>query len=462
MNKFTTFLTSALLSCSAYAADKAKIELSNGDTITANNIVFSKDFITVETDYSAEPITFSQSSIRRLTYSDRKQSPTSTTMIATTKRSINSPAYAPSFPTDVFIGSIQKVEDNFITLDTQIAGPLRIKTKETDKIEIRPHEKILFRMPDELKAWKGKSSTWRMEKNILVSYEQNPFLSDEVPNDGKFSFEITLLGQPSTHNIELTFNSLNVNSGSSYNQEGGISFRTSNGNARIQRFIQRNPNDISGHLDLRSYNSPVGRTTYKFEIDNPKGIVVFYVNDILVKTCIDDREEKADLKKVGSHFLFRNRTSKKIKVYDVSATTWSSITPSSNLDQRIERLKTEGQMIKLQNHDILFGEIGEIKDNIVHIKTKYLDLNIPIENIREFSLNVGATQLINMRKNDVRVKFTDGTSSTFAIVDSNKTHITGISSQFDGKVKFSLDKVVSIEFDLYNKILESDTNMRSN
>nr|NIP94978.1 hypothetical protein [Akkermansiaceae bacterium] len=119
-----------------------------------------------------------------------------------------------------------------------------------------------------------------------------------------------------------------------------------------------------------------------------------------------------------------------------------------------ELTEEEGQLIRLQNGDLVVGQVGQIIDGVLDIKTKHCDMKIPVGRMRSVNLATGEYEEPIRKKGDVRAWLREGGRLTFRLDSFGADSIKGYSQTF-GDAEFKLNAFSRLEFNIYNEEFES-------
>ncbi len=111
--------------------------------------------------------------------------------------------------------------------------------------------------------------------------------------------------------------------------------------------------------------------------------------------------------------------------------------------------------IRLRNGDRVEGEIVEIREGVVRLKTVFNEFELPVNRLRSFALRTAEEAADPelrwepiRRRGDVRAHFSDGGHVTFQLTALEDGRLVGASQTF-GSGRFDLGAFSRIEFNLY-------------
>ena len=109
----------------------------------------------------------------------------------------------------------------------------------------------------------------------------------------------------------------------------------------------------------------------------------------------------------------------------------------------------EAGRMKLRNGDSISGEVTKIADGVMHVKTPFAEVKLPVSRVRNIMLKPASLEEPIRRNGDVRAWFPDGSSIVFRLEGTSKEAITG-SSQTFGKAEFKTTAFNRLEFNIHD------------
>jgi len=109
---------------------------------------------------------------------------------------------------------------------------------------------------------------------------------------------------------------------------------------------------------------------------------------------------------------------------------------------------TPGRM-KLRNGDSIAGEVTAIADGVMHVKTPFAEVKLPVARVRNIMLKPAGLERPIRRNGDIRAWFPDGSSLVFHLDSLGKDTLTG-SSQTFGTAEFKLAAFNRIDFNVHD------------
>ena len=114
----------------------------------------------------------------------------------------------------------------------------------------------------------------------------------------------------------------------------------------------------------------------------------------------------------------------------------------------------EGQKIRLQNGDVVVGDVGLIEGGVLAVDTEFCKMKIPVDRMRTIDLSEGDYEEPIRKKGDVRAWLREGGRITFRLDSFANDTLKGYSQTF-GDVEFKLSAFSRLEFNIYNEELDS-------
>ena len=119
-----------------------------------------------------------------------------------------------------------------------------------------------------------------------------------------------------------------------------------------------------------------------------------------------------------------------------------------------EEEELDGQRIRLQNGDVVVGEVGLVQNGLLAVETEFCKMKIPVDRMRAIDLSQGDYEEPIRKKGDVRAWLREGGRITFRLDSFSKDSLKGYSQTF-GEVEFKLNAFSRLEFNIYNEDLEA-------
>lgn len=108
----------------------------------------------------------------------------------------------------------------------------------------------------------------------------------------------------------------------------------------------------------------------------------------------------------------------------------------------------------LVNGDSIEGEVLKVDGNDITLKTPFAEVTFPIVRLKNIVLKKADMETVKLYKGDVRATFEDGSRLVFRFDGVDGDKILGFSQHF-GEARFSKGSFSRIEFNIYDKKMES-------
>jgi hypothetical protein len=354
---------------------------------------------------------------------------------------------------DTVRGQLSALDDSQVTLDTWYAGQLRIRRSMASSLEVLRSERAVYSGPDAIENWSisGGKTAWSFHNGQLVSKGDGCIAREiELPDKCRISF--TLAWRSNLKFRVLLFS----NDGESATPENCYDLVCQ------RRFVYLRKRWMSGRGGggSRTIGQPANireladkeKVHMEFFIERKTGTITFYVDGRQVQTWSDDDPE------IGSfgnwlHFISEDYP---LRISQLRASPWKGELPESPGTGEDEgpALEEEGQKIRLQNGDVVIGEIGEIEEGVLSIKTKHADIRIPVDRMRTINLAGGDYEEPKLMNGDVRGWLREGGRITFQLKSFSGNTLTGYSQTF-GETKFDLNAFSRLEFNIHTEELDA-------
>ena len=360
---------------------------------------------------------------------------------------------------DIVRGQLVAVTDETITLDTWYAGRMEFRRVMVEGVEIEDRLALIYTGPTGLDGWQqqGKTPTWVFDRGALRTSASKPIGRElKLPDSCSVAFEMEWKG---SLGMNLNLFSDNLDSGS---PNRGYQISCQGGYASIRRLNTM----MGGASNMASVPEFRGNEKVRIEarINCKEGHVCLYVNG----TCkVYWKDPEAGKGKLGSGVQFDpNGSMQGLSIGKIKVSTWDGMPeiPAAGMmglrgfgmggvQPEIKRAPQpepagEGRM-KLRNGDSISGEVLEIADGKIRVKTPFAEVRLPVERVRNIMLKPASLEEPIRRNGDIRAWFPDGSAIVFRLDGSTSETFIG-SSQTFGKAEFKSAAFHRIEFNIYD------------
>ncbi|MCH7225311.1 hypothetical protein [Haloferula sp. A504] len=369
---------------------------------------------------------------------------------------------------DKLRGCLTEVTDDKIGLQTSYAGELILRRDMVDALKIESRPEVIYLGPSELGTWtQSIKDGWSLEDNALVC-KRGSSIGREIGRHDRIRFAFDVSWQENAR-FRLF---LHADSENPDDMKNGYELVCQSQYAYLRKKTANDSSTIGSSGGIREFTE---RDKIRFEIlqDLTTGRFRLMIDGRI----IDDWQEAApDPAKMGSFIHFLADHSNGTRISRIAITSWDGVVDGEwgqdrrNFGGRMFQFQNmdepepdeseasgpdESQGIKLRNGDLVDGEIVEIADGMVRLKTSFNEFELPVSRLRSFALRT-AEEAANpelrwepiRRKGDIRASFTDGGRLTFQLVGFEDGHLIGRSQTF-GEARFDLGVFSSLEFNIY-------------
>lgn len=465
MLKYIAPLISTLaLASTSFAQDKVtKISgtahLKNGQSVTGNIIEWNENSIQFSSQLFLNNVTFDIEEIMHVELDPNQaeaNKPAVNERIDHTNIQINSNKYTRPGQHGSIHGSLAAITDTHISLNTWYAGKATVAKDFIHNLDISAKGQTVFSGPGKLKGWHNNLHTnyWKeYEKGLTINQHGNISRELDLPSAIHLGFDIEW-----KNSLNLSIFIYGDQAKTSYPQTR-YELRTQQYQplrinkyvaGRYQRLNQQelNRNDPKVRNMRTAFNQKNGKARYDIYLDPKKGTHIVYVNGI---KYLEATEMNLEEVKLGNAIHLTSRKGANMRLSNLEIKKWSGSIPGSNDVAALDELAGKGQRFLLKNGDLLVGEIKEIKDGLMTVKTEDATFPIPVINMRK--IHMGETKVKRepmQEESDIKAWFHDGGWIMLKPI-SLKNGKLKASHQAFGELDFDLTAFKKIDLNLDNK-----------
>lgn len=453
------------LSLSAADSLKGQLLFLNGDTLSADILEIKPESIKIKHPYFEEESVVNTANILEVRLDNKggikkAEDQDDEAKDLTTIRI--KPRYKASNQMDTIKGSLSQNGVDFISIDTDYAGLLKIQKSKILTVDIDTHSSLHYSGPKSLEEWKNNlhNESWSFKNSALYSTENSGNIAQEInmPDSLAFSFD---LEWKNTAYLAVKFFS---DDHKMSRPDNYYEFALRNGYIYITKFTDGSSRRINEDQRLKQNNNALRRALtdeksahFDIYLDKHKGVIHIFMNGTFQKSYIDPEPTP---KKLGKALHLVSGDSSPIKLTNIRMSQWSGNMPSKNDANAFEELKGEGQRILLKNGDAIIGKTGKIQGGLMAIETEYGPLKLKIKGMRTIDLSEAPEDAPKMFKGDIKLHYNDGgwiIVKPLSIVGSKLKayHQAFGESEFNLKAFKRID--LHIYNPLYNKARKSDS-----
>lgn len=352
---------------------------------------------------------------------------------------------------DTIRGELTGLDGTHVTLRTWYGGLLKIRRSMASDLEIMRSERALYSGPTDFESWKlSDRNSWKMENGSLISTKAGG-ISREIDTPERCRIGFDLAWQNALRFRVLFFSS----DGESQQPDNCYDLVCQNHFVYLRKRWMDGASGgsrIVGQSSIQELRQKE-KLRFDFYIDRKSGTIALYIDGKQSHVWTD---QDPGTGKFGNNLHFISEDFSPIRISQIRVTPWQGDLPE-NIDPDAEDqdlVDEEGQLIHLQNGDIVVGEVGEITDGILDIKTKHADMKIPVSRMRTVNLSTGEYEEPIRKKGDVRAWLKEGGRITFRLDSFTGDTVKGYSQTF-GDAEFKVGAFSRFEFNIYNPEFDS-------
>lgn len=352
---------------------------------------------------------------------------------------------------DTLRGQLDALDEEFVTLKTWYGGKLKIRRTMASDLEIQRTHRTLYSGPEDFDSWTidGEKNAWRLTAGAL-SATKGAGIAREVESPDRCHFQFDLSWRSSLRFRVLLFSDdgETTQPENCYDlvcQRRFVYLRkrwVAQGNGGSKIVGQANIPDLAEKEKVR----------FEFYVDREKGTITLYLDGKQAHSWTDDEPKMGTF---GKWLHFISEDFYPIQISRIRVSPWKGDLPENvEVENEPDEEDLEGQKIRLQNGDIVIGDVGQIQNGVLDIKTEFCQMKIPVDRMRTIDLATGEYEEPIRKKRDVRAWLREGGRITFRLDSFTKDALKGYSQTF-GDVEFKLNAFSRLEFNIYEEELES-------
>ncbi len=358
-------------------------------------------------------------------------------------------------PQDSIRGRLVALDDEFITLDTDYAGKLKLKRSMVQSLDIYGQMPTFYNGPGTSDGWTASNGNvedaWEFRRRAMISRTRTGIARKvHIPERAKISFQVEWKSSPRFSFLFLS------DDGETTRPDEGYALRFQATYASLTREGKDNPrnSNIFGET-VRSLRKKTSATITIYLDRRKDGSNAVYFDKELISTWT--QTDDTVLKGEWMHFVPQQVNP--LRFSKISISQWDGnlpLAPNEKVDEKENRFGDElkGQKINLVNGDTVIGEIDGIKDGLVLLKTSFGKAAVPIRRMSTITLASEEDQP-KMYPADVRAWFHEGGFVTLRLSSMDRKSIKGYSQVFD-QAEFQLSAFSRIEFNIWSNKLDPD------
>lgn len=352
---------------------------------------------------------------------------------------------------DTVRGELDALDETHVTLKTWYGGKLKIRRSMASHLEISRSERAVYTGPEDFDSWKvdGDGNAWRLQAGALAA-TKGAGISREIKSPEKCMIGFNLSWRNSLRFRVLLFS------------DDGDTTQPDNCYDLVcqRRFVYLRKrwmtrasggSRIVGQANIAEL-AEKEKVRFEFYVDRKVGTVALYIDGTQAHVWSD---QDPSVGSFGHYLHFISEDFYPVQVSQITVSPWKGELPenvAANAEEEPE--PEEGQLIRLQNGDLVVGKVGKIVDGVLDITTKHCDMKIPVGRMRTVNLATGEYEEPIRKKGDVRGWLREGGRLTFRLDSFNQDTIEGFSQTF-GDAEFKLSAFSRLEFNIYKEEYDS-------
>ena len=359
---------------------------------------------------------------------------------------------------DTLRGRLVSLDEKTITLDTWYAGQLTLKRSLVQSLNIFSQSPSFYSGPNGPKGWVCANGPvkdhWTFRNNSMTSKQTTSGIARKVQIPERAKINVTVRWKSSPY---FRINFLSTNAKDNY-PDNGYSLNVQQSRITLYRNTpqQRNTDIFNTRIDNMREIEESTLTIYFDRSEDGTSAVYLDEKRIGTWTDIDDTQFQ------GEWLQFVPNRNNPIKISNISINQWNGTLPISPDDEvtpseaALDQPKLEGQEIRLANGDIVIGNIQTIEKDLVHLKTSFGDVKVPLRRMRNVVLPKDEDEDL-MLPNDIRAWFHEGGYVTIDLKSFDGKTIKGY-SQVYGDAQFQVSAFSRIQFNIWETRLDAARN----
>lgn len=365
---------------------------------------------------------------------------------------------------DIVRGQLASVSDAAVELDTWYAGRMKFNRLMISDIRISERPNLIFRGPSGLDGWQqsGDKPSWTFQNASLRSNNSGSSGSvarelPDLPDECSLAFDLAWRDRLSMRVVILSDDLTSDRPSAGYElqiQSRNVTLRSCKG----QRFIGQTTN-----VPMLQENE---KARIEVRASARTGTVALYIDGQVIENWTDRQLKRSAFGK-GIHFISQNFSP--VQVSRIEVGSWDGETdplperaqfanPGFGDDleeQPAPPVAAPGPgRMELRNGDSITGEVLDIVEGMIRVKTPFREIKLPVEALRSLALKPVDLERSIRKNGDVRAWFPDGSSLVFRLDQVGDGTVTGFSQNF-GTATFKLAAFSRIEFNIYEIDLEN-------
>ena len=352
---------------------------------------------------------------------------------------------------DTLRGQLDALDKDHVTLSTWYGGNLKIRRSMASDLEIQRSQRTLYSGPEDLDSWiiEGENNAWNLSGGAL-SATKGAGIAREIEAPDRCHIQFDLAWRSSLRFRVLLFS----DDGETTQPDNCYDLVCQRRFVYLRkRWVSRaaGGSKIVGQANIAEL-AEKEKVRFEFYLDRTAGTIALYVDGRQAQVWTDENPKAGTF---GNWLHFISEDFYPIQVSRIRVSPWKGDLPENTATTgEPEEEEVEGQKIRLQNGDIVVGDVGLIENGVLAVETEFCKMQIPVDRMRTIDLSQGDYEEPIRKKGDVRAWLREGGRITFRLDSFSKDALRGYSQTF-GEVEFKLNAFSRLEFNIYNEELEA-------
>ncbi|MFP6884521.1 MAG: hypothetical protein VCA40_08805 [Roseibacillus sp.] len=351
---------------------------------------------------------------------------------------------------DSLRGQLDALDENHVTLKTWYGGDLKIRRTMASDLEIQRSQQTLYSGPEDFDSWliEGEKDAWNLSSGVLSSTKGAGIAREiEAPERCHIQFDLAWRSSLRFRVLLLSDEGETTQPDNCYDlvcQRRFVYLR--------KRWVARaaGGSKIVGQANIADL-AEKEKVRFEFYLDRKAGTIALYIDGRQAQVWTDENPKAGTF---GNWLHFISEDFYPIHVSRIRVSPWKGDLPeNAEVLKEPEEEDLDGQRIRLQNGDVVVGEVGLVQDGVLAVETEFCKMKIPVDRMRTIDLSQGDYEEPIRKKGDVRAWLREGGRITFRLDSFSKDSLKGYSQTF-GEVEFKLNAFSRLEFNIYNEDLE--------
>lgn len=372
---------------------------------------------------------------------------------------------------DMLRGHLGTITKDHVQLETGNAGTLELCRPMIESVDIHPLAKLIYQGPSHANDWSqvgtDNSRKWTFKDGAYSTTAPAQLFREfqDLPLQYQFSFQLTW-----NERLRFRLSLCTEESQNDGNMRGAYMLYFESGRISLQKHNGRGNVQLMGaQVNVPSLQQNE-KAQFDVYVDRAKGVVNLCVDGESVGLWQDPSPDDLSAKRgIRLFSLAYNKSLINVShmrlyewdglVHAIPAPEPTGIEEGNSEDEDTSAHASDApaatdRRLLLRNGDSLTGEVIDIANDIMRIKTPYREIELPVSRLRSVALPKVDYERAKLMRGDVRAHYPDGDTVTFRLDGIRDGKWLGFSQNF-GHATFDPAAFKQIEFNIYESALES-------